>query len=265
MKREVLGISTVVATMILTSVLLVIVMSASFLANNALTGQVENAEFDQAKDVMLALNNMVRDVMYKPSSSRYVKTGFRTTVPQLESTGENVSVWVQVSGEPREYLIQNNPINIVKIQGGTMVDESNSDVVGTSSVLLTDSLASLGHVYVERSGRAELVLDFARARVIYTGNLTTFDEVYNVVEVAFVNMTLGTEQAHTRAVFIIRNLGISVSQFSYTGELTIGVEGANDNNASITLTELMSPYTPNNSTLVNLVVINVEVSLVGGT
>ena len=146
-----------------------------------------------------------------------------------------------------------------------MVDESNSDVVGTSSVLLTDSLASLGHVYVERSGRAELVLDFARARVIYTGNLTTFDEVYNVVEVAFVNMTLGTEQAHTRAVFIVRNLGISVSQFSYTGELTIGVEGANDNNASITLTELMSPYTPNNSTLVNLVVINVEVSLVGGT
>jgi len=253
-----LGISPVVSSIILTSVMLVIVTSASFLANNILIDQVENAEFDLAEDVMLALNNMVKEVMYKPFSSRYIKTGFQTTVPQLVRTGENISVWVQVTGQPREYLIQNSSINIIKIQGGTMVDDLERDIVGTSSVLLND-FTSLGHVYIQRSDRAEIILDFARVRCVYTGTLKAATQCYNVIEITFVNMTIGLEHVHNKAVFIVRNLGLEKTQYLYEGNLTIGADDTYGNSESILYTNL--PY---NSTLINLVVVNVEISLVGG-
>lgn len=243
--------------MILTSILLVLVLSTTALANDVLAGQVENAEFDVARDVMLALNNMVKEVMYKPTSSRYVKTAFQTTSPHLLDTEDSISLWIQIDGEPVEYLIQDCPISIIKIQGGVKVKESEKDLVGTSSVQLED-FSSLGHLHVQRSNRVELILDFARIRCIYTGTLNLTQE-YNIIEVVFINMTTGLLQLNDRAVFIVNSLETTISQHFYQGTLTIGVNDTRGHSESILYSDL-----PNDSTLINLMVVDIEISLIGG-
>jgi len=251
------GLSPTISTVILTSMILVIVMSTSFIAHNVLTNQVEDAEFDVAKDVMLALNNMVKEVLFKPHSSRYVKTGFRTTMPSLLNTDEQISVWTQVDAEPIEYLIHNCPISLVRIQAGTSITDLSQDVVGTSAVLVTD-FTSLGHLYVQRSERVDLLLDFSRIRCIHTGSLNLTQE-YNVLEVIFVNMTAGSIQLNDMAVFVVRNLGATMSQHFYQGTLTLGVNDTRGYDDAILYSDL-----PHNSTLINLMVINIEISVIGG-
>ena len=44
------GISPVISTVILTSTIIVMVLSTSYIANDLLTNQVEDAEFDVAKE-----------------------------------------------------------------------------------------------------------------------------------------------------------------------------------------------------------------------
>jgi len=256
-KKRGRGLSPTISTVILTSMILVIVISTSYIAHNVLTNQVEDAEFDVAKDVMLALNQMVKEVLFKPQSSRYVKTGFRTTMPSLLNTEERISVWTQVDTEPKEYLIHNCPISLLKIQAGTSITDLSQDVVGTSAVLLTD-FTSLGHLYIQRSDRVELLLDFARIRCIHTGSLNLTQE-YNVLEVVFVNMTTGSIQFDDMAVFVVRNLGATMSQHFYEGSLTLGVNDTRGYNDAILYSDL-----PHTSTLINLMVIDIEISVIGG-
>lgn len=251
------GLSPVVSTVILTSTILAMVLSTSYLANDLLTNQMENAEFDVAKDVMDALNNMVKEVLYKPYSSRYVKTGFRTTMPNLHNTAETINVWTKVDDEPIEYLIQNNPISIVTIKGGTSVTDLSMDVIGTSSVLLND-FTSLGHLFIQRSDQVELILDFSRIRCIYSGSLNVSQE-YNIIEAVFVNMTTGSIQLNDRAVIMVRNLGTTISQHLYQGTLTIGINDTRGYDDAILYSDL-----PHESTLINLMVIDIEISIVGG-
>jgi len=251
------GLSSVISTVILTSTILAMVLSTSYLANDLLTNQIENAEFDVAKDVLGALNNMVKEVLYKPHSSRYVKTGFRTTMPNLHNTAETISVWVKVDTEPMEYLFQNSPISIVTIKGGASITDLAKDLIGTSSVLLND-FTSLGHLYIQRSDRAELILDFSRIRCVYSGSLNVSQE-YNIIEAVFVNMTTGSIQLNDRAVIMVRNLGTTISQHFYQGTLTIGVNDTRGYDDAILYSDL-----PHESTLINLMVIDIEISIVGG-
>ena len=251
------GISPVISTVILTSTIIVMVLSTSYIANDLLTNQVEDAEFDVAKDIMIALNNIVKDVLYKPHSSLYIKTGFKTTMPNLVKTGETIDVWSQVDTEPIEYLIQNCPISAVTIKGGPSITDLDKDLIGTSSVLLTD-FTSLGHLYIQRSDRAELILDYSRVRCVHSGSLNISQE-YNIIEMVFVNMTTGSIQLNDRAVFMVRNLGTTISQHLYEGTLTIGVNDSRGYDDEILFSAL-----PHNSTLLNLMVINIDISIVGG-
>ena len=257
MNKKRRGFSPIISTVILTSTILILVLTTSFFANDVLTSQVENAEFEVTIDVMLALNNMIKEVLYKPSSSRYVKTGFQTTSPHLLHTGDTISVWAQVEGEPVEYLIEASPIHLIKIQGGASVKDASKDLVGTSSVLVTD-FSSLGHLYVQRAPRAQLLLDFARVRSVRTGMLNLTQE-YNVLEVVFVNVTTGSIRLNDRAVFMIRNAGITISQHAIEGAFTLGVDDTRGYHDTVSYSDLPYPVT-----LVNLMVINVEVSIIGG-
>ena len=72
------GISPVVSTIIISAILLIILVIASFVSTNILEMQVTNSEFEQAKSSMLALNQVIQDVALRPGSGSYLQFNQRS-------------------------------------------------------------------------------------------------------------------------------------------------------------------------------------------
>ena len=163
-----LGTSIVLSTIILTSVLCVIVFTASSVANDAINAQIENAQFDQAKNVMLALDKLIKRVIYKPESSGQVKTSFWTTKPYFIKTGENLNVTVWNNGQKELEVAV--PVNLVKIKGGPRTSVTlDKYLIGNEDLLLTNVSASIGRVRIYQSAGAWIALDYSRVRCINAG------------------------------------------------------------------------------------------------
>ena len=255
--RFVRGLSTVISTVILTFTLLIIVLSTSAFVTEVFSFQQENAEFKQAKYVMLTLASSINDVAYTPYSSNYVKTGFKSAMPQLVDTGGTIQIFVN------DNSIATIPIRKIVIQGGRRVDASEENLVGVDDLLVADISTPLSRVYVNRNDRAEVVLDYSRVRCVYLGTLTFYDsnQTYNIVEIVAVNLSFGTIRAYKEAVFSVQNTGITVSQIQASGNFTIHVVSPN-REEEVSLTGLGGNATY--PTLVNLQLINIQVSLLGG-
>jgi hypothetical protein len=105
------ALSPVIAALILASVLCIIVFAASNLANDIVSAQVEDAQFEQAKYVIISLDKLIKRIMYEPKSSGYVKTSFWKVTPCFEEDVGNLTL----EAPNLEITI---PINIIKIKGG---------------------------------------------------------------------------------------------------------------------------------------------------
>ena len=208
MKKRNLGFSHVITTVILTSVMLVIVLTTSFLANSLLNTQIERAQFDQAKNVILALDEIVKKVTFKPQSSGYVRSSFWTTIPYLEETGETLQILVN------QTLVLDVPVNIVKIQGGSRVSVAvPEDLTGSESVLLTSVSDSLGRVHVYQSNGSWITLDYSRIRCINSGTSEFFNgtdyEICNLVEIILIKITFGILEVQDKASLTAKNSSCS--------------------------------------------------------
>jgi len=255
-----LGVSTVLSTVILTSVLCVIVFTASYVANDAINGQIENAQFDQAKNVMLALDKLIKRVIYKPESSGYVKTSFWTVTPYFTETGEELEVWID-----GEKIPINIPVNVVKIRGGPRTSvATDQELIGNEKLLLTNISDSLGRVRIYQSAGAWITLDYSRVRCIYTGTFKNLkeDKTYNYVEITVINVTFGTFGVQEKASFTVKNIGLAPIQRTKASDFTIGAQKSGAEPEACTLAQLGG--NPSNPTLINLVVVNVKISLEGG-
>lgn len=263
MTKANLGVSTVLSTVILTSVLCIIVFTASYVANDAINAQIENAQFDQAKNVMLALDKLIGRLIYKPESSGYVKTSFWTVTPHFTETGEKLEVWID--GEKKLGV----PVNVIKIKGGPRTSvASDRELIGSGRFLLTNISDSLGRVRVYQSAGAWITLDYSRVRCLYTGAFTNLKEnqTYNQIEITVVNVTFGTFGTlgvQERASFTVKNTGLVPIQGTIEArDFTILVQKSGSEPETCTLAQLGG--NPTNPTLINLVVINVKISLEGG-
>ncbi len=261
--------STVLSTIILASVLLVLIGIAFFAANNAVTAQVENVQFDQAKNVLLSLDQIVKKGMLVPQSYGYIRTSFLNTIPQFHYSGEDLLL--TVSGyENHTYEIQTN---IIQIRGGSHVGVLEPQIVrGEESLILTSASSSLGCVKVLQSNGACVSLDYARVRCIYAGvsnyyNGTGWDENgSNVFEITLMNVTFGTFEVGTQAYITVRNVGVNAaSTIQAPKEASIHVSLGGEE-SSCTLADLVASYggDPDRAAVIRVIIVNVEVSILNG-
>ncbi len=260
MKRSNQGVSNVISTVILTSVMLIIVLTTSFLANNVVNAKVERAQFEQAKNVILSLNKIVGKVTFEPKSSGYVRASLWTVIPYKEEIGENLQIWVN------QILMHEVPINVMKIRGGNKVSVSTyEDLIGSDTLLLTDVSHPLGRVSSYQSDGAWIALDYSRVRCIYSGTSELYNgtdyEIYNLVEITVIKMTFGIFEVQEKASFTAQNIGVETYQNSFYNNFTIQVKNS-DNEETIYLSDLGGD--PLHPTLINFVVVNVELSILGG-
>lgn len=257
------ALSPVIAAIILASVLGIIVFVASNLANDIVDAQVEDAQFEQAKYVMLSLDKLIKRIMYEPESSGYIRTSFWKVTPYFEREVGNLTV----EAPELEITI---PINVIKIKGGPRVGvPAKQNLLGDESPIITDLTKPLGNIKVYQEKGAWISLDYARIRCILTGkNIAYYNgtryEPYNTVEITLIRIEFKDFRAGEQASFIARNVKIiSMQRKMDRGDFTITVKRTDLNRVeSICLSDLGGD--PGCKTLLNAAIITIEVSILEG-
>jgi hypothetical protein len=261
--------STVLETVILTSVLIAIVFTAAYVANNAINGQIENAQFNQAENVMLALNQLITRLIYQPESSGYIETSFWTVTPYFVQTGQNLIIKVLKGGQQISGLQATVPVNIVKIEGGSRASvAAKQNLIGNENLILTSISDSLGLVQIYQSVGAWISLDYSRVRCINNGVIQYWNgtgyQPYNFIEITVIKITFKDFFAEQQASFTAKNTGLVPIQnnTNTAGDFTILVQKSDGTSNTCTLSSLGGNI--NYKTLINMVVVNIEISLEGG-
>ena len=277
MKRSDAADSTVLSTIILASALIVIVGAAYAAANNTVNYQLESAQFEQAQNVLVSLARVIKNAMLNPFSSGYVRSSFWKTIPQFEDTDENMTLTIADIGENWTYNID---INAIKIKGGPMIGVLTPRTIlgndNNDSLLFTDAGGSLAQVRIFQSNGAWVSLDYQRVRCVYIGNSTYYNgaeyESFNVFEVTMVNFTFGTFQPETQVLITVQNLGFGngddgpgPKQFSNNTSVSISLNGG-EQQETYQLADLVSEQggDPSKPVLVNVVIVNIECSMLKG-
>lgn len=254
--------SVVLSTIILTSVLCIIVFAASNMATDAINGQMENTLFDQAQNIILSLDKLVKRIMYSPESSGYIKTSFRSITPYFSNTGGNL----EVSANGTNLLSEPVPLNIIRIKGGSRASvATDRNLLGDGSLLLTDVFSSLGRVQLNQSAGAWITFDYSRVRCINTGTVQYYSgsgyEPYNVLEITTVKIMFGDIQVAEQAAIIVKNTGMVTTQIEMPQSDFQVLVNANGNSKALSLSQIGG--NPGYKTLINSVVIRIEISVQG--
>jgi len=179
------AVSPIVPTVIITATLFVILIITSSIAVNLLELQMENAEFEQAKTNMQLLNGLIMDVALRPGAASSIKFNQRTggigiylAEAQLEVTD---------SFGHRIYPPNNGvKFYVLKYRGGSMVTASNTTLIPqppSKCKRIVSMPESLGHVKVEASNGAWIVLEYLRVRIATNNTFTIGSTTYNLTEV----------------------------------------------------------------------------------
>jgi hypothetical protein len=244
---------------ILSATLLAVVLTASGYANQLLRAEVQNAEFNQAKEVLTSLNKMIEKVTSNTGASGYIRSGFVTTYPSIPSTGKSLKIYAD------DTLLEEFETTTVSITGGSEVTGAFQNISGTSSPMVVGVTSSNGWLFTNRTDAEEVVLDYSRARCVYKGvvqlyNGTAF-ESFNVVELTGICLARGTLSFKDSGSFVIQNQNLQTNQYKFDGNVVIRAEFGN-----LSSTRSLSQLGGDVSyrTLLNVFIINVEVSVIPG-
>ncbi len=205
--RKEKGLSEIVTSVILTGIMLSIALIAMGFANNMFAIQSESTEFDQAKNIMTNLAEVIEHVSTKQGSSGYVKFNSRTGGPSFVRDAKTLTLSVETLSGTLPY----DSINLLSVQcsqlkyrGGSLASAAGKYLIrGTEVPILFNNNASMGCVYVEQSDGAWIVIDYSRVNVL---NLGTFNfskgisattglpifELVNILQVNYINLLPGT-------------------------------------------------------------------------
>lgn len=86
------AISSVISTVIISGILLVILVIASFASTNVLEAQMASTEFEQAKSNMMLLDQVIQDVALRRGSGGYVQFNQRTGGIGISTSTDKLSI-----------------------------------------------------------------------------------------------------------------------------------------------------------------------------
>jgi hypothetical protein len=256
------AISEVIDTIILTSVMVIIVITASFYANDTLSFNVESVHFDQAVNAVLSLEKVAKNIMFKPQSIGTVKTSFLTTDPYVSQMG---TLAILIDGNEISSII----VNCFKVKGSERVGVSFSQYyLGNSALLLVGLDGSISCVKKYQDNGAWVSLDYGRIRCVYCGEMNYYNGTNpepvkrNVIEITVIKLNSGEIDPFDNSRIILKNTGIQTQQIEhFSGNFDITVHFSNEND-SVSLIDLGGNATL--PTLINLTIVNFEITILGG-
>lgn len=232
--RKKKGLSEVVTSVILTGIMLSIALIAMGFANNMFAIQSESTEFDQAKNIMTNLAEIIEHVSTKQDSSGYVKFNSRTGGPSFVKNVKPLTVSVKVLESSYTLNILTEQCNQIKYRGGSLATAAGKYLIrGTDVPILSNNNASMGCVYVEQSDGAWIVIDYSRINVLNLGSFnfskgisaTTrrpIFELVNVIQVSYINLIPGTFSGSGSIYVVAKCKSLQTSYYRIPAPLNAG-------------------------------------------
>ena len=256
------GFSNITSTMILSSVLLSILITASYLSNGVLSTQIAASEFKVAENLMVSIEREIHNLIFKAGSSTIIRASFQTTAPGFTRNGSTLNVSFAGSST-RNYSI---PINFFNIEGRQEITGSfNYTLQGNSSLLISSYDSSFGRVNLTKPRNWRVSLDYQRVQYTYTGRTWLYDgSTYaqtNTLEVTAILLDFGEFNVTQKSAILIANEGIDSETFTMTGNFALSAVFSNST-ATIHLSDIGGDQSC--GTLVNFHRVHIRISVLEG-
>jgi len=241
------AISPVISVVLISGVLLLVLIMATFVANNILELRVQNTEFEQAKTNMLLLDEIIEEAGLKHSSGSYAQFNLRSgAINIVKSNPGNITVLVN-----GQQVINSEILSII-YRAGSLVSSTNTSLRGVSSLIIRGAASSLGYLRIETEGGVKIKLDYNRIRIV-EGETAE----YNLIEILFFQLIRGQMGGSGTLRVKAQNKGIFIESYTYASNtVTITVRVGSR-------TESYEYHGDKNTTVVTVVRSVIEISAWG--
>jgi hypothetical protein len=187
------AVSYTISALIITATTISLVLVASIYAYQILERQRGIAEFDVAKESLLAYNDALENVAWKPQAARSarftIEYGFLELIPNFGSLSINATI---DSSPMTLYSNTTGAIRYnIKNQYVTFGSGYKSYLIGNESVLITESTGSYGIAVVEQQTSWVTITLFYRVRAMRTSVIEVGGENINYVDVWVIKLEIG--------------------------------------------------------------------------
>jgi len=238
------GVSYTVSAVVITSTIVTLVLVASMYAYQVLEQQRGMAEFDCAKESILAFNDALENVAWKPQAARSARftieyghleliTDFKPLIVNVTVGSNNPTVYYDSAGLVKYYI----PIKYVNFGEGY-----RSYILGNESLLVVRNTESFGRAVVEQASRWLSISLNYRVRAMRTSVVDVDGETVNYVDIWVIKLVIGNWSSHIYD-FDLKARCLDVTTTSYgpydaTDSCTIDVQlgaGSQPSSASLPL------------------------------
>lgn len=209
------GVSYAVSAVIITATTVTLVLVASMYAYQVLEQQRGMAEFDCAKESILAFNDALENVAWKPQAARSVRftieyghleliPDFRTLIVNVTVGSNNPTVYYDSTGSVKYYI----SIKYVNFGEGYQ-----SYILGNESLLVVRNTESFGRAVVEQaSSWLSISLNY-RVRAMRT-SVVEVDGTVNYVDIWVIKPVIGDRSSYVHD-FDLKARCLNVTTTSY--------------------------------------------------
>jgi len=225
LKRK--AISVVISTLILSASILTITLVALFVSNSVLEQQLDISEFEQAKNIVLTLVDIMEHVAVSPGSAGYVQMNLRTAHPNF--VNDSGTITVTVGSEE----VLDGITGSLEVGGGRYVGVGSGIevLVGRDDLIVENAYDPLGYAYVIQQNGAWIIMNHARIRVsdmgVFAFHEGDMEVKRSVFRISFINMTFGNIRVFGAGTLnlVARSNRTIVETYRMTGtELSVTVD-----------------------------------------
>lgn len=213
------AVSPVVATVIVTSIMLTAVAVAVYFSTSLIDAHRQMMEYESAKELLTYAATALEQVALGAGGARYVRFSLTSTGLNFEQTPYKLQVLIgdqeQLSIDLRRVSVCAGPLvttveRVLYPEGGRLEDLRNLTVGAGEPIVV---------VYESFKGQTCAFLEPRRVRAIYSGVTYSYEDgqqvPYNFYTIHIINLTFGKLGGSGIIPLVIRSRGVTVEEYRF--------------------------------------------------
>ena len=194
------AVSYTISAVIITAVTLTLVIVAATYAYQVFEQQKGAAEFDVAKESILAFDDALQDATWKLNASRMVRFKVEFGALKLISNALTLNVSARIGDSSENYTLGSVSTGFIRYSTATryvtLGENYQSYILGNDSLIVTGGTESLGRVFIEQGlGLVSITLSY-RARAIRTSVIEVNGTKVNYVTIWLIKIVTEYPTTH---------------------------------------------------------------------
>ena len=189
--------------------------AATVFSKDILDAQVMESEFENAKNIVIMVDNEIETLLFKPSSSSILKTSMKNVVPGYTKTGEEMVITIAETDPYSVKINKSIDLSTFDFNGRRVVSGIyDYNLKGTDSLITTIHNSSFGRIHISQPTSLQVSVDYHRVLYSYTGKIYLINNqtgdygLHNTIEIICVKMDFSNFVSGDNSVIIIENTGM---------------------------------------------------------